>query len=390
MLSRFASFLIFIGLVTIQASSLGATTYRYATVCRGDLYLIAADGKTKLILAKQGKDYWEGPAVSPNSGTIVASLYPDAGYYAGKLYRVDPTTRKKHLIPGGTGFYIPECPVWLNDNVLLLDKVGKDGLDEGVYAFNIRTGMSKQVVPPLPDNEFFYDPLIVSPSGRLVLTTLGITGGGWISVNDIIRGKSLWRTNPNEGMSGFGGVTWSANNKWLYVAFYKDDEMAASSPGGVWRFNARTGKQYQWKYAKQSIDGVYSAPKQNILVVEHGDLVDCLRMIDGKRLCTLSASKVGGVLGAFSLSNDRWILCGTELIIEMNSSGKCIKTQRVRGLVSSTVRFSPARNALMFGAVVKGGTEDDKTGVLDLKTGRVTRFAANDWRVEWLPRDVVR
>lgn len=390
MRSRTAVILIVLTIALAQASSLASTTYRYAAVCGSDLCLVAANAETLRVLAKGGGGAWDGPAVSPKSGTIVALLYPDAGYFAAKLYRVDPLTGKKHSILGGKGFHVPECPVWLDDNALLLGKVGKEGLDEGVYTFNVRTGASKRVVPPMPDNEFFYDPLALSPSRCLLLTSLGITGGFWLSVNDIARGKSLWRTNPNEGMGAFTGVAWSMDSRTLFVSFCVENDPFGDGPGGVWRFDARTGKQYPWKYAKRSIDGICSVPKQQILVVERGDSIDLLRMTDGKLLRTLSGSEMGGVLGAFALGGNHWILCGTRLIAEMDSSGKRFKAQRVRGLSSSTVRFSPARNAIMFGGASQDGVSDDKAGVLDLRTGRVTRFAANDWRVEWLPRDIVR
>jgi len=379
-----------LALFMAQPLLLAATTYRYAAICDGRVCLVASGGRTRLVLAEWSNDgCWQGVAVSPKSGTIVSSLCPDAGYYAAKLYRVGPRTKARRLIPGGTGFHLPECPVWLNDNVLLLEKINKEGMGAGIWALNIRTGSSKLVVPPLPDNEFFYDSLMPSPSGRRLLTTLGITAGSWLSVNDVTRGKSLWRTNPDEGMVGFGGVAWSADDRWLYVAFYRDDEMASSSPGGVWRFDSRNGKQYLWKYAKQSIDGVWSLPRLGNLIVQRGSHIECIRQSDGAKLFELPITKIGGVVGCFGTGN-HLLVCGSESVLETTLSGKTVRARRVGRLSADVVRYSSTRDAIMYGATRSDGQGDNQTGVLDLRTGRVTKFGADDWWVEWLGHDIVR
>lgn len=399
-----ALFLVIVTLSLAQAPSLCAVTYRYAAICDDAVCLIGADGKTVLKLAGRSemrvaggwlKDaYWDDLTVSPKNRTIVASPYvtpsidpprDDFSDFELPLYRIDPRTGSRQALSGSTGRLIPYFPVWLNDDVLLLEDI-----DASVSACNTRTNTTIQVVPPSYGCDFRYSSLVPSISGKLLLTIMPTNKGNKLSVNDLARGERTWRTDTYDGLPGLAGAVWSDTDKWLYVAFHKDEDKDANSPGGVWRFDALTGKQYPWKYANQSIDSIYSVPKQKILVIEYGDSIDLLRMSDGQLLGTLKVSEIGGVLGAFFQSGDRWILCGKNLVVEMNSSGKRIKSQRVRGLVSSTVRFSPAHNALMFGAVVNGGTEDDKTGVLDLKTGRITRFAVNDWRIEWLPRDIVR
>ncbi len=388
---KFGFRLILIVLALTQGTSLASVRYSYVASDMSNLFLLGADGRTRATLAKgNGQDYWGACAVSPRSGIIVAELCRDGACAQSTLFRVDARMGSKAAIPGAKGFHIPECPVWLNDSELLVDRIDNDGLDRGVFSLNVRTGKTKLVIRPLPHNEFFYEPYIPSPTGRYVLTTLCITGGSWLSVNDSVLGKGLWRTNPEEGMVGFAGVAWSGDERQIYVAFYKDDELASSSPGGLWRFDAMTGKQHPWKYSKESLDGVFSAPKQNVLVVERTNSIDCLRMSDGRRLSTLTYSTVGGVLGAFSLSRDRWLLCGSRLVLEMDSSCKRLRTLHARGLSSSSVRYSPTRNTLMFGGVSYDGASDVKAGVLDLRTGRVTRFAANNWRIEWLPKDVRR
>jgi|GEM_PF-2585154 len=374
----------------VPSPSHPAVRYSYVGLCDGEICLIGVHGRTKLTLARGTEQAdWEGIAVSLRSGKIVSSLVPDAGYYRAKLYEIDPRTHERRAVPNGVGYHVPECPAWLNDDVLLLDKIDKDGLDRGVYALNIRTGAAKLVVPPRPDNEFFYDPFPLSPSGRYVLTSFSVTGGTWLSVSDAVLGKRLWRTNPDEGMTGFPTAAWSADEKWLYAGFSIDGELASSSPGGVWRFDVRTGKQYPWKYAGHSIDGVFSVPRSNVVIVDR-KTIDCLRMSDGRLLASLHATQVGRVLGAFGLPNGRWLLCGSQMIVKMDSRARRLRAWPVRGLASSTVRFSPSRNAIMFGGASRDGAYNNKAGVLDINTGRVTRFAAYVGQVEWLPRDVVR
>lgn len=380
-----------VAFVTAANGSLhGATSYRYAAVCNYDLCLIAENGRNRIVLSKSGRSTsWIGPAVSPKNGLIIAALCDDKKPQATRLYEIDPMSGKQHLIAGGNGYRVVVPQVWLSPETLLVERSDKDGFDGGIFSLNIRTGVSKQVVPPRHE-ELPYDQLILSPSGQLLATSMGETGGSWVSVNEVASGKRCWQTNPNNGMSGFTGLAWSTDSRTLFMSFYLHNDDFADGPGGLWKFDARTGAKRLWKYAKQDVDGVWSVPSEKVLLVEQGDWIDFLRMSDGNRLTRIPVSRLGGLLWLFSPTRGRLILCGTDQVIETDLSGRSIWTHPASRLASYTVRFSPTRGAAMYGGVSESGIHDDVAGVLDLKTGQVTKFAANDWYVEWLLRDITR
>jgi WD40 repeat protein len=371
-----------LALAISQMPSQAATTYRYMTVCGGDICLVAVDGKTKLTLARSIKSFWwYGPAVSPDGKSAIATLCDDSRLDLAKVYAVDLADGKQRFIAGDKGYEIPEYPVWLNDRVLLLETRDKDGLDMGVWAMNFTTGASRRVVPPLPENEFFYSDLIPSPSGKLLATTMGITAGEWLSVNDLASNRQCWRTNPKQGMSGFTGMEWSADSKSLFVSFSCSDE-DFYGPGELWKFDARTGKQRLWKYAGQGVSGIWASPDHRVLAVGRKNEIDYIRTSDGRLLYKASTKGLGGVIGVVFAGAGRSVICGTKLAAEVTASKKRVKTHDVRSISDDVtrVRYSDARDAIMYGA----------KGALDLKTGRITVFRGLDERVEWLQRDIVR
>lgn len=385
---RFWAVLIAIfALSTTQSPLPAAVKYRYAAVCGSDLYLLATDGRHKLLISHGGKDTsWDGLAVSPATGDIIAALQNDNEPLESRLYAVNPATGERRLVATGRGYGVPEPAVWLSPGVMLATASDKDGLDGGVYALNIRNGASRLIVPARHE-ELPYDQLLPDGPRNLVATLMDETGATWVSVCDVASGKRCWQTNPNEGMSGLTGLAWSADGTALFVSFCVKNDEFDDGPGGLWRFDAQTGKHYPWKYAKQEIDGVLSVPDQGVLAVGRGTEIECLRMTDGKLLFKLPESQLGGLIGLFSTGKGGLIFCGSSRIVETDLSGKKLLTWSTHGLSSDSVRFSSARNALMFGRV----REDDvAAGVLDLKTGQVTKFAANDWRVEWLLHDITR
>jgi hypothetical protein len=325
---------------------------------------------------------WEGIAVSPTGALIAVQ---NSAHY--RLYEIDPKTGKMRLIHdgGSLGFNMPDEPTWLTPEVLLLETWDKDGVDAGKYAANIKTGAWRRVVPRQNDEWTSGSVLVPSPSGKLLATDLDVTAAEWLSVSEVASGRTLWRTNPKEGMEGFSGMTWSRDNKSLFVSFLIDNEMASGSPGGLWKFDALTGKQHLWKYRKRSVDGVWGSPERGLLAVDVGNRLEFLRMDDGKLLFKLPESNLGSVIEVFFLGSARILVSGDRGLAEVNASGKAVRTYTLnKGFYDGSVglKYSASRDAVMYG----------RNGVLDLKTGKITKFgrAVSDaTNVEWLSKDVV-
>lgn len=388
---RISLVLAFFLLAFTTIPTLASTTYRYVAVDSGNLYLISADGKTKLTLAKSSDDiYWDSITVSP-SGAIIAVSNGNPESEPAQIFEINPQNGKTRLIRRSLGFYIPEYPVWLSPDVILIGRWDKNGWDAGVYSLNIKNGMLVVVVPLRNRSEFDYDKLIPSPSGNLLATTLDVTSAAWISVNDISKGTRIWQIDPEHGMSGFSDAVWSTDNKFLFVSFYRDDEMAMDSPGGLWKFDALTGKKRLWKYPKQNTYGLWVDTVHNIIAVQRENDIVFLRTSDGKLIFSMALSRCGGVAGVFFPGGDRIIICGYDRVIETTLSGRQIKSHSIKGISSSSVKLSPDRKSLMF-----SGVEDDRSvWIYDLRTDKLIRLgkdkdAPDDWRVEWLPKDVVR
>ncbi len=392
------TFLSLLALLTLQSGCHGSTTYRYAAMCDGNICLIGADGRSKLVVLEGGEDpSWDGFAVSPDGGCIVATLYVRDKPFA-KLYVKDLANGTMRLIPTDCPLSIPPSPVWLDRETLLLQGCDSEySLDAGVYALNVKSGKLRRAVAP-NGTEFDFDTLVPSPDGKFLATTLAITWAEWISVNDAATGKTLWRTEPDRGMDGFTGLAWAPDSKSLFMSCYRHDE-DFPGPGGLWKLDARTGKKRVWKYPGKDVDGVWASPDGKILAVD-ADELEFLRMPDGKRVATLKVpSSIGDRVGFILASANRAYLCGTRQVVQMDGSAKRVRSYDVRSILPNDpqviaeckVVFSPTRNAVMYTLDPSSGDPSKGArGVLDLKTGQVTKFARTSWQVQWLPRDIVR
>jgi hypothetical protein len=102
MTNRFSALVML--LIIVLAIPLHAQTYRYAAVCDGNLCLISADGASKKVIAKpEGEMTWEGLAVSPVSGTLVALMTGGTEQSPSNIYEVNPADGSKRQIASGTG-----------------------------------------------------------------------------------------------------------------------------------------------------------------------------------------------------------------------------------------------------------------------------------------------
>lgn len=386
MRSRATWILVVLVLLISQMSSQGSTAYRYAAVCNGDLFLISANGSSKLILSKNNeRSYWYVLAISPYSGTLIAASWNGNEPLSSNLYEVNPLNGKKRYILSGKNLHITEYPVWLNDNTCLLEICNIEGLNAAIYAANIKNGKLKQVAPAI-DSEFSYDCLILSPSKRYLATAQTITAAGWVSVNNLTNGNQVWCTNSAQGMHGFTGIAWSVDSKLLFASFLHDTFTPSDAPGGLWKIDALTGKRRLWKYARQNINGIWASPNHKILALDRMGFVEYLRASDGKTLFKVATPKSGQIAGVFFSEAGRSVICGTLQVIVTDLSGKRIKAYDIRSIASDRVKYSPKRNAVMY-----------QGGVLDLRTGSITKFAGgeqlswqNDWQIEWLSKDIIR
>lgn len=380
--------------VFCQVPSQAATAYRYVAICGEDVCLIAADGSTKLELVKSTESTsWSGTAVSPD-GLLVAmaatsSTSADTGESLAELFVIDPVNGTRRLVFKGFGFEIPYPPVWLSKHVILLPRWNKDDCQAGVYAVNIVSGKASRVVEPMPDNSFDYDSLLPSPSGKLLATVLDVTAATWFSVNDVDNGRSYWRTGSDAGIDGVSDAQWAPDGKSLFVSFYIDHEMASDSPGGVWKFDAATGKRHPWKYLHKSIAALWLSPDRSELVLERGKRLYYLRASDGKLLFSLPTSRLGGAYDVSFRGAKGSAICGGSRVALVSASGKIRKSYSVRTITKDAeyARHFAEHDSVLYYSL---GGNPGALGVVNLASGRVVKFAHGIDQLDWLAHDVVR
>jgi WD40 repeat protein len=385
MRARFALLILILAFMIIVLPAYAAT-YQFAATYKNSIYLIAKDGKTMTKLIK-GFDYsidHELLMVSPD-GKMLA-VYASKGEKRW-LCRVDIATGETTLVKQiDDTYFTQDCQAWFGNSVLF-EEFNKDGIDLGVHAVDILTGKTTRVTP-LEDDEFFHDRLLESPSGGLLATTQGVTNVFWITVNDGCNGKRLWMTNPDNGMEGFTDVCWSPDSRSLLTTFYKDDE-EFPGPGGLWKFDAMTGKQQLIKYKGQKLWGLKFSPDGKLLAITRDNQTDVLSYPNLKLVRRLNYK---GSL--YFLGKNHYLIFDGKRIVDINGSTITTRTYVTKAFYKEgselAISISPEADALLLCCTSINGSAEPASGFLDLKTGRTVSLPKDVYRVVWLPHPISR